>query len=92
MPPIDDPVMINEWFVVARADDLADGAVMEARLLGETDEQIVARTDAVFAQDKRIVGTQRPCEIPLDLREELHVRSDKYCVACRKWLRDIGVR
>ena len=56
-----------------------------------TDEQIVSRTDAVFTQDKRIVETQRPHEIPLDLREELHVRSDKYCVAYRKWLKDIGV-
>ena len=56
-----------------------------------TDEQIVKRTEAVFTQDKRIVETQRPYEIPLDLREELHVRSDKYCVAYRKWLKDIGV-
>ena len=45
----------------------------------------------MFAQDKRIVETQRPYEIPLDLREELHVRSDKYCVAYRKWLKDLGV-
>ena len=56
-----------------------------------TEEQIVSRQDKVFAQDKRIVETQRPQEIPLDLREELHVRSDKYCVAYRKWLKDLGV-
>ena len=56
-----------------------------------TEDQIVSRQDKVFAQDKRIVETQRPYEIPLDLREELHVRSDKFCVAYRKWLKDIGV-
>ena len=56
-----------------------------------TEAQILSRQDRVFAQDKRIVETQRPYEIPLDLREELHVRSDKYCVAYRKWLKDLGV-
>ena len=33
---IDDPVIRNDWYVVARSSDLEEGAVMEASLLGET--------------------------------------------------------
>ncbi len=32
--PIDDPVMRNDWFVVARSEDIAEGGMMPARLLG----------------------------------------------------------
>jgi len=32
---INDPVLINDWHVVGRADDLEEGAVRPARLLGE---------------------------------------------------------
>ena len=33
---IDDPVMRDDWYVVARSSDLEEGGVMEASLLGET--------------------------------------------------------
>ena len=56
-----------------------------------TEEQILARQDKVFNQDKRIVETQRPYEIPLDLREELHAPSDLYLLEYRRWLREMGV-
>ena len=42
-------------------------------------------------QDKPIIESQRPHPLPLDLKEELHVRSDKYCVAYRRWLKELGV-
>ena len=32
--PVDDPLMRNEWLVVARSSDLEEGGVMPARLLG----------------------------------------------------------
>ena len=32
--PIDDPVMLNEWFVVGRSSDLAEDGIMPAKLLG----------------------------------------------------------
>ena len=56
-----------------------------------TEEQIVDRQDQVFAQDKWIVESQRPAKIPLDLQDELHLRVDKYSVAYRRWLKDLGL-
>ena len=56
-----------------------------------TDDQIIARQDKVFAQDKWIVESQRPAEIPLDLSQELHIRADKLSVAYRRWLSDLGI-
>jgi phenylpropionate dioxygenase-like ring-hydroxylating dioxygenase large terminal subunit len=53
--------------------------------------QIRARQDLIFGQDRRIVESQRPERIPLDLHEELHVRSDKLAVEYRKWLKQLGV-
>jgi hypothetical protein len=38
-----------------------------------------------------IVESQRPELLPLDLREELHLRSDLMAIAYRKWLRAIGM-
>jgi phenylpropionate dioxygenase-like ring-hydroxylating dioxygenase large terminal subunit len=56
-----------------------------------TEEDIIRRQDAVFAQDRAIVETQHPERIPLDLREELHVRSDRLAVAYRRWLKELGI-
>jgi phenylpropionate dioxygenase-like ring-hydroxylating dioxygenase large terminal subunit len=56
-----------------------------------TREDIVRRQDIVFAQDREIVETQHPELIPLDLREELHIRSDRLAVAYRRWLKELGI-
>lgn len=56
-----------------------------------TEADILRRQDRVFAQDRDIVETQHPERIPLDLREELHLRSDRLAVAYRRWLKDLGV-
>jgi len=55
-----------------------------------TDEQILARQDTVFAQDRRTVECQRPVRLPLDLGEELHIRSDRLQIEYRKWLKRLG--
>jgi phenylpropionate dioxygenase-like ring-hydroxylating dioxygenase large terminal subunit len=47
--------------------------------------------DAVTAQDKVVVESQRPELLPLDLQSELHLRSDRMAIAYRKWLREIGL-
>jgi len=52
--------------------------------------EIAAFQDMVAGQDKVIVESQRPELLPLDLQEELHLRSDRMAIAYRKWLRDIG--
>jgi phenylpropionate dioxygenase-like ring-hydroxylating dioxygenase large terminal subunit len=56
-----------------------------------TEADILKRQDAVFEQDRAIVETQHPERIPLDLKEELHVRSDRLAVAYRRWLKELGV-
>jgi phenylpropionate dioxygenase-like ring-hydroxylating dioxygenase large terminal subunit len=56
-----------------------------------TEADIQRRQDAVFAQDRAIVETQHPERIPLDLRRELHVRSDRFAVAYRRWLKELGI-
>jgi phenylpropionate dioxygenase-like ring-hydroxylating dioxygenase large terminal subunit len=57
-----------------------------------TDDQIRARQDEVFAQDKWIVESQSPPEIPLNLDAELHIRADKFSVGYRRWLKESGVQ
>jgi len=57
----------------------------------DAEARIKARNDEIFAQDKVIVENQRPAQIPLDLKQELHVRADKLHVAYRRWLHDLGV-
>jgi phenylpropionate dioxygenase-like ring-hydroxylating dioxygenase large terminal subunit len=39
------------------------------------DEQLNAQHRKIFEQDKAIVESQRPWELPLDLAEELHLRG-----------------
>lgn len=56
-----------------------------------TEGQIIDRQNQVFAQDKWIVESQRPVGIPLDLQDELHIRVDKFSVAYRRWLRELGL-
>jgi phenylpropionate dioxygenase-like ring-hydroxylating dioxygenase large terminal subunit len=56
-----------------------------------TEADILRRQDAVFAQDRAIVETQHPERIPLDLKEELHLRSDRLAVEYRRWLKELGV-
>jgi len=56
-----------------------------------TEDDIRRRQDAVFAQDRAIVETQHPERIPIDLKEELHVRSDRLAVEYRRWLKELGV-
>ena len=56
-----------------------------------TEEDILRRQDVVFAQDRDIVETQHPERIPIDLKEELHIRSDRLAVEYRRWLRELGI-
>jgi hypothetical protein len=53
--------------------------------------EMIAFQDKVAAQEKVIVESQRPELLPLDLREELHLRSDLMAIAYRKWLLELGM-
>jgi len=58
----------------------------------KTDEELNARHRRIFEQDKRIVESQRPEELPLDLAEELHLRGpDTPALEYRRRLRQLGV-
>jgi phenylpropionate dioxygenase-like ring-hydroxylating dioxygenase large terminal subunit len=48
--------------------------------------------DRVTAQDIRIVNSQRPEMLPLDLQSELHLRSDQIAIAYRRWLKQLGLQ
>ncbi len=56
-----------------------------------TDETLRAFQDEIAMQDLPIVQSQRPELLPLDLQDELHLRSDKTAIAYRKWLNEIGL-
>ena len=56
------------------------------------DDELRKFQDRVTEQDRVIVESQRPELLPLDLQEELHLRSDRMAIAYRKWLRKIGLR
>lgn len=55
-------------------------------------EDVRRRTDIVFEQDREIVESQRPVKLPLELKAEMHVRSDRLAVAYRRWLDKLAVR
>jgi phenylpropionate dioxygenase-like ring-hydroxylating dioxygenase large terminal subunit len=56
-----------------------------------TETDVLRRQDLVYAQDRDIVETQRPERIPLDLRQELHHRSDRLGQQYRRWLQSFGI-
>jgi phenylpropionate dioxygenase-like ring-hydroxylating dioxygenase large terminal subunit len=56
-----------------------------------SDEEVRRRQDLVYAQDSAIVDTQRPERIPVDLRDELHHRTDLLSQKYRSWMRKMGV-
>ena len=56
-----------------------------------TEADVLRRQDLVYSQDRDIVETQRPERIPLDLRQELHHRSDRLGQHYRRWLRSFGI-
>jgi phenylpropionate dioxygenase-like ring-hydroxylating dioxygenase large terminal subunit len=55
-----------------------------------TEAQILSRQDRVFEQDRLIVESQRPYRLPLDLHQEMHVRSDRLAVEYRRWIKELG--
>jgi phenylpropionate dioxygenase-like ring-hydroxylating dioxygenase large terminal subunit len=45
----------------------------------------------VFAEDKAIVESQHPEDLPLDLADEVHIRADKSSITYRKMLASLGL-
>ncbi|SLN70822.1 aromatic ring-hydroxylating oxygenase subunit alpha [Roseisalinus antarcticus] len=60
--------------------------------LNRPDEDFTSGFDVVMNQDKVIVESQRPEQIPMDLKEELHLRMpDAHAVLYRRMLREIDL-
>jgi phenylpropionate dioxygenase-like ring-hydroxylating dioxygenase large terminal subunit len=71
----------RHWFVAVRNHDL-----------DVPTGQLIERDRAVFLQDQRIVENQHPEELPLDIREELHLkRADMPALEYRRLLQKMGV-
>ena len=51
-------------------------------------EVLQAFEDTIFNQDKRIVESQRPEQVPFDLAAELHLKFDAVAVAYRRAMRE----
>jgi phenylpropionate dioxygenase-like ring-hydroxylating dioxygenase large terminal subunit len=56
------------------------------------EQEIREFQDRITAQDIRIVNSQRPELLPLDLQSELHLRSDQLAIAYRRWLKQLGLQ
>ena len=54
-------------------------------------EEILEWEGRIMAEDKVIVESQRPEELPLDLAAELHVQSDRMTIAYRRRLAELGL-
>ena len=46
----------------------------------------------IISQDRPILESQRPARLPLDPRAEVHVRSDRFTSAYRRYLKRLGLR
>lgn len=80
-------------YAVCPIDDLrSKGWVLMSMNYGwETPEaEIIEFQDRVTGEDIPVVESQRPELLPLDLQEELHLKSDRTAIAYRKWLRELG--
>jgi phenylpropionate dioxygenase-like ring-hydroxylating dioxygenase large terminal subunit len=59
--------------------------------LEQSDQVLRDFEDVIFDQDKRIVESQRPEQVPFDLAEELHLKFDAVAVAYRRGMRAEGL-
>jgi phenylpropionate dioxygenase-like ring-hydroxylating dioxygenase large terminal subunit len=60
------------------------------------DPQVPARSlldweNKILAEDKPIVESQRPEELPVDLSEEFHIRADRFATAYRQAMKALGL-
>jgi vanillate O-demethylase monooxygenase subunit len=55
-------------------------------------EDLLAWEEAIVGQDRPVVESQRPEELPLDLSQELHVQADSMTIAYRRALAGLGLQ
>jgi len=59
--------------------------------LDQSDRVFQEFEDVVFGQDRRMVESQRPEQVPFDISEELHLKFDSVAVAYRRAMTDLGL-
>jgi hypothetical protein len=73
------PEQCRVWFRMAVAD-------FEAEM-----EDLLAFQDKIFFQDKHVLESQSPRQLPLTVGAEANVGSDKASVAYRRFLKKTGI-
>lgn len=59
--------------------------------LNQPDEDFVRFEQVILDQDRPVVESQRPEELPVDLSAELHIRGvDRVSLEYRRWLMQIA--
>lgn len=53
--------------------------------------QLLDWENSILAEDKPIVESQRPEELPVDLSEEFHIRSDRFATQFRQAMKALGL-
>lgn len=53
--------------------------------------QLLDWENSILAEDKPIVESQRPEDLPVDLSEEFHIRSDRFATAFRGAMKQLGL-
>jgi vanillate O-demethylase monooxygenase subunit len=77
------PDRVRNFTFMARNYQLDDPA--------EGDRKMAEFNELVIGQDRPIVGSQRPQELPFDLSAELHIRgADRVSLEYRKWLVELS--
>jgi vanillate O-demethylase monooxygenase subunit len=59
--------------------------------LDQSDRVFQDFEDVIFEQDRNMVESQRPSEVPFDLSEELHLKFDSVAVAYRRAMQALGL-
>ena len=57
-----------------------------------SEAQIRESSLALIGQDLRVIETQRPKLLPLDVDAEVHLPADRTSIQYRKWLKQLGMR
>lgn len=92
-----DPGTGGVFSMLLHATPTAAGATRAYALLSRNydldaaDETYVNFQNTLMDQDRRIIESQRPENLPLDLQAELHLPSDRLAIAYRRYLNELGV-
>lgn len=74
------------------AKTIAYGIISFNYPMQQSDAEITAFQDVIFAQDKPVVENQKPEDLPLDLQAELSLACDRMSISYRRYLKEMGLQ